>query len=153
MKRLLIMLCFALVFVACNEEEKKSETSRPDVSNQLMGTWKMVYGEIRENDSIQIKDLTKSDFIKIINESHFAFFNQDYQDISGFYGGGGRYRLEGDNKYIETLEYTSVEAIRGHNFPFTVEIKGDTLIQYGLEEVKEANIKRHIVEKYIRMED
>ena len=33
----------------------------------IEGSWKLVYAHIEENDSIQVKDLDKSDFIKIIN--------------------------------------------------------------------------------------
>ena len=110
----------------------------------------MIYGDIRENDSTVVKDLSNTNFIKIINKSHFAFFNQNPNDAGAFYGGGGTYKLEG-NKYTETLSYTSVDAVRNHKFPFTIEINGDTLIQFGLEEVKEANMKRHITEKYLRI--
>ncbi|WP_025667323.1 hypothetical protein [Aquimarina megaterium] len=35
--------------------------------------------------------------------------------------------------------------------PFTIEIKRDSLIQYSIEEIKEANIKKYIVEKYIKI--
>lgn len=94
--------------------------------------------------------MTKSDFIKIISKDYFAFFNQDHANSDNFYGGGGTYTLEG-NTYTETLQYSAVDAVRGHKFPFTIEIKGDTLIQYGLEEIKEANIKRYIVEKYVKI--
>ncbi len=48
--------------------------------------------------------------------------------------------LDGD-KYVEILDYIKNKNIRGHRFPFTIQIKGDSLIQNGLEEVKEANIK------------
>ncbi len=147
MKKITILSILTLMFGSCDAE--KTNSSSKDVS-ELIGTWKMIYGEIRENDSLEIKDLTTADFVKIINKNHFAFFNQDHSDINGFYAGGGTYTLKG-NTYIETLNYTSVEVIRGHSFPFTIEIKGDTLIQFGLEEVKEANIKRNIIEKYIRI--
>lgn len=77
----------------------------------------MVYGEIRENDSIQIKDLEESDFIKIINNSHLAFFNLNKNNEEGFYEGAGTYTLDGD-KYIEVLDYIKSKNIRGHCFPF-----------------------------------
>jgi len=37
----------------------------------------MVYAEIIENDSLKLKDLSNTSFIKIINKSHFSFFNQE----------------------------------------------------------------------------
>ena len=151
MQKSIQLFLITLLFVSCN----KVNTIKKSVDNSskkinIQGTWKLVYGEVKENDSVKVKDLSKAEFIKIINESHFAFFNQPYKNQEGFYGGGGSYSLEEDN-YKETLNYVSVDAVRGHVFPFTVKIVGDTLIQYGLEEVKEAGIHRDIVEKYIRV--
>ncbi len=151
MKKTLLLLTLSLLFNACHQKETKLPTN-PEKDNKLIGTWKMIYGEIRENDSLEIKDVTKTEFVKMINKTHFAFFNQPNDSVNGAYAGGGTYTLVGKT-YTETLNYTGVEAIRGHSFPFTIEIKGDTLIQYGLEEVKEANIKRDIVEKYIRISE
>lgn len=71
--------------------------------------------------------------------------------VNYFYAGGGTYTLEG-NDYAETLSYTSMDALRNHRFPFTVAFKGDTLIQSGFEEVKAAGLKRHITEKYIKID-
>ena len=51
----------------------------------------MVYGEIREGDSVKVKDLSKTHFIKIINEDHFAFFNQIENEEEGYYSGAGTY--------------------------------------------------------------
>ena len=115
-----------------------------------MGTWLLVYGETRTSDSIAVKDLSNTRFIKILNDDHFAFFNQIADTSEGFYGGGGTYTLSG-NDYVERLDYIGVKELRGHEFHFQVEIKGDTLIQSGVEDVPEAGIKRHIVEKYIRI--
>lgn len=141
-----LIFSFILILIVHSCSNKKSLSS----NNAIEGTWKMVYAEINENDSLKIKDLSHTSFIKIINGNHFAFFNQENNSTNNFYGGGGKYTLEGNN-YVEFLNYTSVEAIKNHEFPFTIQIKGDTLIQAGLEEVKEAGIKREIVEKYIRI--
>lgn len=151
MKNALLIFSLMLTFFSCKEGKEAKKTPRPESSNEIMGTWKMVYGEIRENDSVQIKDLGTSDFIKIINGTHFAFFSQDRNNADLFYGGGGTYQLK-NNTYTEKLQFTGVDAIRDHDFSFTVEISKDSLIQYGWEEVKEAHIKRHIVEKYIRID-
>ena len=110
----------------------------------------MVYGEIKEEDSIQVKDLSKSDFLKIINADHFAFFNQPKNGNEGFYGAGGTYILDGTN-YSEVLKYSGSNDFRGQEFSFTVEFKGDTLIQSGIENIPEAGIKRYILEKYLRV--
>lgn len=137
MKKFLCGL-YCLLLTSCNTLLSPEDKNEID----LNGTWKMVYAEI--------KDLTHTSFIKIINDSHFAFFNQDENNQNSFYGGAGTYMLD-HNKYIETLSYTSIDAVRNHEFPFTIEMKGDTLIQFGLEHVKEANINREIVEKYIKL--
>ena len=150
MKNVFILFTLVFVIIACQQKKEITKIVETKPVNKIIGTWKMVYADIKENDSLQIKDLTKSEFIKIINESHFAFFNQDHADATLFYGGGGTYTLENDS-YTEKLQYTSADTVRDHEFPFTIEIKNDTLIQYGLEEIKEANIKRYIVEKYIRI--
>jgi len=49
--------------------------------------------------------------------------------------------------FIENLN------IRGHAFPFTIEIKGDTVNQHGYEKVEAANLDRYIVEKYLRVKN
>ncbi|WP_420321696.1 hypothetical protein [Flagellimonas sp.] len=148
-----ILILITLLGLSCKDKtEVTSSIKEKENSNKsIVGTWKLVYGETRQKDSIQIKDLSKADFIKIINEDHFAFFNQPKKGGEGFYGGGGTYTLDRNN-YIEVLDYVAVDEVRGHEFPFTVEIKGDTLIQSGIEDVPEAGIKRHIVEKYIKID-
>ena len=149
MKRLafisLLFLGFTMLFYFVNS--CKSHTT----TNSIEGTWKMIYAETKENDSIEYKDLSNTNFIKILNDSHFAFFNQEHSGNENFYGGAGIYQLTG-NDYTETLNYTSVEAIKNHKFSFKVEIKGDTLIQSGLEEVKSIGMKREIIEKYVRID-
>lgn len=151
MKKCVTLIISLIILAACTErKENKQVEQLNNEKHKIVGTWKLFYGEIKEKDSVQIKDLSNTDFIKIINETHFAFFNQDKETGENFYGGGGTYSLDG-NDYIERLNYVGVENVRGHEFPFTIEINGDTLIQYGLEEVKEANINRDIIEKYIRI--
>ncbi|WP_406684653.1 hypothetical protein N1F78_02705 [Seonamhaeicola sp. MEBiC1930] len=139
--KLSIALISIILFLGCTEKQP---------SNTMLGTWKLVYAETFENDSLKIKDLTKTEFIKIISNSHFAFFNQQKESSENFYSGAGTYTLSGEN-YIETLSYTSVSNIKNHVFPFKIKFKEDTLIQSGIEEVKDANIHRKIIEKYIKI--
>ena len=148
MKYFIILLIFLLSISSC----KKSKEIKSMVSpNRIIGTWQLVYGEIKKGDSVQIKDLSRTKFIKIINKDHFAFFNQIENEEEGFYSGGGAYSLKGKD-YTERLKYISLRSLRGEEFHFTIEFKGDTLIQSGFEDVKEANIKQYIVEKYIRVD-
>ena len=141
MRQICIVIVVLILGVSCKNKSSK---------NAIEGTWKLIYAETKQGDSIKIKALSNTDFIKIINASHFAFINQDYDNVEGFYSGGGTYTFE-ENQYVETLSYTSVEIIRNHEFPFTVSIKGDTLIQSGIEDIKEAGINREITEKYIKI--
>ena len=144
----MILLIFLLSISSCKKSIEINSVVSP---NKIIGTWKLVYGEIKEGDSVQIKDLSRTKFIKIINEDHFAFFNQIENEEEGYYSGGGTYSLKGKD-YTEKLDYISLTTLRGEEFHFTIEFKGDTLIQSGLEDVEEANIKRYIVEKYIKVD-
>lgn len=150
MKLFIILSILALLYSSCINEKENSLSNVAESNNEIIGTWKLIYADSKENDSLTVKDMTKSDFIKIINPTHFAFFNQDHDNAEGYYGGAGNYNLVG-NQYTETLIFFGEEVYRGQSFQFSIEIKGDTLIQSGLEEVKEANIKRYITEKYIRI--
>lgn len=62
----------------------------------------------------------------------FLFKSHIKKDTTDFSAGGGRYELNGD-KYTEHLEYCSAKEWESHDFHFTVTIKGDTLIQQGVE--------------------
>lgn len=137
--RVITLIVLSIVYTSCNNRTQAIE-----------GTWEMVYAETIENDSIKIKNLANTRFIKIINQDHFAFFNQQSGINENFYGGAGTYSLKGKT-YIETLEFTSVKAIKNHAFSFNIELKGDSLIQTGLEQIKEAGINRQITEKYIKI--
>ena len=136
-----ILIISALICFNCNKKT---------IPLSISGTWKMVYAEVIESDSIQIKNLEHTEFIKIFNESNFAFFNQNSNNSENFYSGAGTYRLKG-NDYQETLSYTSSEDIRNHTFSFKIKIKGDTLIQTGLEKIEAAGINRIVTEKYIKI--
>lgn len=125
---------------SCSNKEKNSD--------KIIGSWKLVYNQIKEGDSIQIKDLSKTDFIKVINDTHFSFINQPKDSTGSFYAGAGTYTFDG-NYYIETLKYIEYKAIRNHQFSFKIKRFGDTLIQYGKEKVEAANLDRDIIEKYV----
>jgi hypothetical protein len=165
-----VLLCI-LVLTGCKKGFDRGETEHPEDSgtmesskhsemnssaqpqideNKIQGAWKLVYAEIREADSVQVKDLTYTDFIKIIGSSHFAFFNQDRGTSDNFMSGAGSYTFDGSN-YVETLDFISVPEIRGHEFAFEVQIRGDSLIQQGHEKVEAADIDRYILEKYVRI--
>lgn len=144
------------LFCSCGQNSKNETpaTSDQEVSAQadysIEGSWQMVYAEIREKDSVQVKDLSNTRFIKIINADHFAFVNQENGTSDNFSSGAGRYSYDGKN-YIETLEFVSWTEIRGHDFHFEVSVSADSLIQHGHELVEEAGMDRYILEKYVRI--
>ncbi|MBK8565229.1 MAG: hypothetical protein IPN76_18270 [Saprospiraceae bacterium] len=147
-------LACLLLLAACSQPEKQAAPDK-QAANPLLGTWKLVTGTIVEKGDSTITDYTKDkSFVKIINETHFAFLLHDLnkgQDSTTavFASGGGRYSLK-DSTYTEHLEYCTDRAWEGHDFPFTVTITGDTLVQRGVEKVEAEGIERLNIERYVR---
>ena len=142
-------LIFLAIVTACTESSKDEPKIADSVS--LAGSWKLLTGTLIEKGDTIVTDYTKGrSFIKIINDSHFAFLNHTLRkDTTDFSAGGGSYSLTG-NKYTEHLEYCSAKEWEGHDFSFTVTISGDTLVQSGVEKIEAQGIDRINIEKYIR---
>jgi hypothetical protein len=140
------------VLMSCQEAPKEKTT------NNIIGTWKLLTGTLIEKGDTIITDYTKDkSFIKIINDSHFAFTLHDLDKgkdsvTATFSAGSGKYSFDGKN-YTEHLEYCSAREWEGHDFPFTVIITGDTLVQSGVEKIESAGINRINIEKYVRVKD
>ncbi len=142
-------ILFLVLLISCNEKSETTQSTKPAIE----GTWKLLTGTLIEKGDTVITDYTKDkSFIKIINESHFAFLQHDLKrdSTSGFSAGGGSYQLNGNN-YTEHLEYCSAKEWEGHDFSFTVTISGDTLVQSGVEKIESQGIERLNIEKYIRV--
>ena len=108
-----------------------------------------------EKGDTAVTDYTKNrSFIKIINDTHFAFLQHDLTkgtDSSAiFAAGGGTYSLT-DSVYAEHLTYCSDRNWEGTDFSFTITIKNDTLTQSGIEKVEQAGVNRVNTETYIRV--
>lgn len=151
MKKMPFMLC--LFFAACTTQVKVDPAQTGDL--QINGTWKLQSGTLIENGDTTVTDYTqKRSFIKIINDSHFAFLQHDLQQgkdsTASFSAGGGSYILKG-NSYTEHLEYCNDRNWEGHDFTFTLTLSGDTLIQQGIEKIESAGVNRLNIEKYIRV--
>ncbi|MEO6173673.1 MAG: hypothetical protein ABIP27_00855 [Flavobacterium circumlabens] len=145
MKKIISILILILAISACTSEKKQ---------NPIEGTWRLVAAETTEKDSTFSTFNSKTKMIKIINDSHFAFFNHDLNNgkdstAAVFFGGGGKYTLK-DSIYTENLEYFNNRQWENNKFEFTVKVKNDTLIQKGIEKVEKLGINRIITEKYIR---
>ena len=130
--------------------------AEPKSEIDLQGTWKLQTGQLIENGDTTVTDYTTGQsFIKIINDTHFAFLLHDVSngtDSSSviYSSGGGKYTLVG-TKYTEHLEYCTAREWEGHDFSFEITIHGDTLIQQGIEEIPEEKIKRYNTETYVRV--
>jgi hypothetical protein len=141
-----------IILISCGAGETKSEPAV--VSNPVIGSWKLLTGTLIEKGDTIVTDYTKNvSFIKIINESHFAFLHHDLtkgKDSAVFSAGGGSYTLK-DSFYTEHLQYCSAREWEGHDFNFTISVQNDTLIQHGVEKVETAGVDRINIEKYIRV--
>lgn len=143
----LLLLTASLFFYACTQSDPGRASLR------MNGTWQLVSGmTITGKDTVPYA----SDFrmIKVINDTHFAFLRHDKnppKDSSNhFDAGGGIYTLSG-NQYTEHLDYYADRNWEGKPFTFTVELRGDTLVQTGIEKVDAAHIDHIIIEKYVRV--
>lgn len=145
-------LLMSLLIVACNAPsiENQSKPIKP-----IIGTWKLLTGVLIEKGDTVSTDYTKEvSFIKIINDTHFAFIQHDLMKGKGakpvFSAGSGSYTLS-DSTYTEHLEYCSDRVWEDNDFKFTVTIKSDTLIQKGVEIIESAGVNRLNIETYIKV--
>jgi hypothetical protein len=151
MKIGLIIIASALL-ISWGIKSKKQDNTEKRLP--ITGTWKLISGTLIEKGDTTvtwyIKDVS---FIKIINDTHFAFLSHDLnkgKDSSAMYSsGGGSYSLK-NNQYTEHLEYCNDRQWEGNDFSFTISINKDTLIQTGIEKVADAGVNRLNIEKYIR---
>ncbi|MEO8533576.1 MAG: hypothetical protein ABI441_07495 [Flavobacterium sp.] len=145
MKKALSILILTIIISSCNSDKKQ---------NTIEGTWRLISAETTEKDSTFSTFNSKTKMIKIINDSHFAFFNHDLNNgkdstAAVFFGGGGKYTLK-DSIYTENLEYFNNRQWENGKFEFVVKVKNDTLTQKGIEKVEKLGIDRVITEKYVR---
>lgn len=151
----IIISSFASLFIlGCTNHSAKEEKAFI-TSPSIVGTWELISGTIIENGDTSVTDYTRNDrFIKIINDTHFAFLNHDLNkgtdSTAAFVAGGGRYILKG-NSYQENLEYCNYREWEGNDFEFEVTVKGDTLIQQGVEKIEDLQVERLNIEVYKRV--
>ena len=155
MKTRIIFVAVATILISCGKAVKNDEPKKAKLP--LEGTWKLLTGITIEKGDSTITDYTKGlQFIKIINENHFAFLNHDLNkgkdSAAVFSSGGGSYSLT-DSLYTEHLEYCTDRQWEGNDFHFTVTINNDTLIQKGIEKIENIGVDRINIEKYIRVKE
>lgn len=152
MKSCIRLLCLSILLFSC--EPRKNDSSSPSII-PIAGTWSLITGTIIEKGDTTVTDYTKNiSFIKIINDSHFAFLlhdvNKGGDSTAVFSSGGGSYTIT-DSLYTEHLEYCSAREWEGHDFSFTVTIRNDTLTQRGVEKIESAGVDRINIERYVRI--
>ena len=156
MKISLAYTLITAVLISCSAPTEKSQSAK--TITPLEGTWKLLTGTTIEKGDSTITDYTKGrEFIKIINDTHFAFLSHDLNKgkdsaTAAFSSGGGSYSLA-DSIYTEHLEYCSDRQWEGNSFEFTVSIAGDTLTQKGIEKIENIGVNRINIEKYIRLKN
>ena len=149
MKKTLLFLIVSTL-LSCQSKEQRQKSPIP-----IIGTWQLITGTIIEKGDTTVTDYTKNlSFIKIINETHFAFLKHDLNKGKGeskaFDAGGGTYTLK-DSLYTERLEYYKQKEWEGGKFAFVVTLKNDTLTQTGIEKVEGTDINRVNTEIYVRL--
>jgi hypothetical protein len=151
LRNLLRLVLLATMLSACAPQA----THQSPAALPLVGTWKLIRATHIEKGDTVVTDKTKGvSFIKIINDTHFAFLQHGLAKAGGpadFVAGGGRYTLA-DSLYTEQLEYCSAREWEGNVFAFTVTIQGDTLVQRGIEKVASAGVNRVNIEQYVRVQ-
>ena len=148
------LISISVLLLACNVKTKNNGSDQTNMP--LIGTWQLISGTLIEQGDTVVTDYTGNlSFIKIINDTHFAFLKHDLakgKESPAFGSGGGRYSLI-DSLYIEHLEYCSDREWEGNDFEFTITIRNDTLIQSGIEKVEGAGVNRLNIEKYFRVKN
>ena len=153
MKTTTVYFSLVVVLVSCNASDTNQHSK--SIRNPISGTWKLLTGTLIEKGDTTVTDFTKNlSFIKIINDSHFAFLQHDLtkgkDSAASFVAGGGRYSLK-DSSYTEHLEYCTARDWEGTDFNLTININNDTLTQSGIEKVEQAGVNRINIEKYVRV--
>ena len=151
----LIIIAFACALFSCANCEKESTTTSP--KDTFIGSWQLLTSEYIKKDTIISNVVAGQTMIKIITPTHFAFFSHDtikgVDSTAMYMSGGGTYHFKGE-KYVENLEYCTARQWEKHSFEFDLEIKGDTLIQTGIEELEDLGLGAEnmlLVEKYVRI--
>src|SRR5204862_1151764 len=138
------VLAIIILSASCNSSVKNSATKSTKIP--LEGTWRLLTGTLIEKGDTAITDYTRGkEFIKIINDTHFAFLSHDLTKgknaDSLFSAGGGNYSLH-DSSYTEHLAYCNDRQWEGNDFHFIVRVQNDTLIQQGIEKIDSLSVDR-----------
>jgi hypothetical protein len=146
------ILLFSLVSILIMGSCKPKESTKIE-SDQLEGTWNLVYAKSIGSDSMksQFKLNYAGSQMKIWSKNHFAFvglFRQKSTVLDNF--GGGTYKLSG-NQYVESYLYNAAEDEVEMDVKMLLEIKHDTLVQtWPADDNGNIDPKAYNIEKYVR---
>src|SRR5215813_12106031 len=103
MKKQLGIVSVVILAASCNSSIENSQATTGKIP--IEGTWKLLTGTLIEKGDTTVTDYTLGkEFIKIINDNHFAFLSHDLSKgknaDSLFSAGGGPYTLH-DSSYTE----------------------------------------------------
>jgi hypothetical protein len=146
-----VLIC-AAVLSSCKQKETKAD-SKPD--QPLIGTWHLINSKsITKGDTVTTTPSADEEMVKIFNGTNFAFFTHDKMHGKTakpvYSSGSGTYTLAG-NDYAEHLAYCDAREWENRDFKFTVQFKGDTLVQSGVEKIDSLKIDRIIIETYVKL--
>jgi hypothetical protein len=141
-----------LGLAGCYENKNKNAVQLTEMS--VVGTWELISAKIiKKGDTIITFPVKDQKMIKILSTESFAFFKHDINkgtgDTAVFESGAGTYTLKGED-YAEHLEFCNYRGWENHDFKFKLRLKGDTLIQSGIEKVDSLKIDHEIVETYVK---
>lgn len=152
MKLYYLAFAFAAILSSCNQKETKPDqkTGQP-----LIGTWHLINSKaITKGDTVTTTPSKDEEMVKIFNATNFAFFTHDLMHGKTakpvYSSGSGTYTLTG-NDYSEHLAYCDAREWENRDFKFTVQFKGDTLVQSGIEKIDSLKIDRIIIETYVKV--
>ena len=158
MKSTIVAMLVIAAIVSCNQMEATKEPGQAvleKAKSPLVGTWKLISGTLIAKGDTTVTDYTKGqEFIKIINDTHFAFIMHDLKkgkdSAAAFSAGAGTYTLA-DSVYTEHLDFCNDRQWEGNSFPFVITIANDTLEQRGVEKIEGIGVDRLNIEKYVRV--
>lgn len=151
----LLLLALAFMLFSCSNCKKECPSTD---TKPFIGSWQLLSSEYIKKDTTISNVVPGQTMIKMITPTHFAFFSHDtlkgaVDSLASYMSGGGTYTFK-NNKYVEHLEYCTAREWEKHAFEFELEVKGDTLVQTGIEELEELGLGKEnllLVEKYIRI--
>lgn len=119
------------------------------------GTWQMVQMQMVEGKKVTnyFSENYSVSQIKMWDGNHFIFVGKyEVDTITTYRFGVGTFTLNG-NLYEEDIKYHFDKAYEGTKNLIWLEIRNDTLLHiFPIDRTGQANISRHWVEKYVRLD-